>query len=97
MSLQRIARHTLTPAAAAALPQQVRELLQVGGFCSSCQALQRSLPTPPRAVQRKAALVISYLHPQTGFLSEHLYISQRFPCTTPPSAMAASAQAGKCV
>lgn len=97
MSLERVARHMLTRAAAASLPQQVRELLQVSGFCSSCQALQWSLRTPPRAVQQKAALFISYLHPQTGFLSEHLSMSQRFPCTSPPSAMATSARAGKFV
>ena len=67
MSLKRIAWHMLMHAAVDALPRQVWDLLQVSGSCSSCQALQWSLPTPQRAVQQKAALFISYLHLQRGF------------------------------
>lgn len=93
--LERIAWHMPLHAAADALPQQVQDLLQVSKSCSSCWALQKSLPTPQRAGQQKAALFISYLSFREVFLSEHCYVSQRFLCTKLPSDMAPSAQARK--
>lgn len=94
MLLERIARHMLLHAAVDALSQLVQNLLQISGSCSSCRALQQSLPTCQRAGQQKAALFVSNLHFREVFLSEHFYISERFLCSNPPSDMVPSTQAG---